>query len=347
MTVTANHSLEILAAGLLLLDQGTTVANAGGTITVGGTATLVLNHATIDGGTINDYSTVSGSVVAGHIDVTGNSTISDASLNYGDVKIEQGITLTLDNVAVNGTSIEVDSPVRNAPGDLILQNGTTVTDSQLTIDGNDLLTLKGAAINGGTITDNGIIDAISGSSTIGAGATIHNHGTIEATGGMLTIHGGIVNDGVLKAEGGTLVIDGDITGAGTAVIGNGGTLDLGGADAQTTTFDGLGTLKLEASSNFTGTINGLGSIDLAGTVVTSAFFDGSTLLVTASRLRLIFRCLRATRLLSRAMAPAEPSSRSCRRCSASGRLRRPPASKAQRFISASPIPSPVRAWPAS
>ncbi len=279
VTVTANHTLEILAAGLLLLDQGTTVANAGGTITVDGTATLMLNHATIDGGTIDDYNTVSGSVVAGLIDVTGDSTISGASLNYGDVKIEQGISLTLDNVAVTGTSIEVDSPVRSSPGDLILENGTTITDSQLTVDSNDLLTLKGATINGGTLTDNGIVDAIGGSNTIEAGTTVHNHGTIEATGGTLTIYGAIVNDGVLKAEGGTLVIDGDVTGTGTAIIGNGGTLDLAGADAQTITFDGPGTLKLEASSNFTGTISGLASIDLAGTVATSAYFDGSTLLV--------------------------------------------------------------------
>ena len=46
--------------------------------------------------------------------------------------------------------------------------------------------------------------------------------------------------------------------------------------------NGVGTLKLEASSSFTGTIDGLATgdiIDLTNTVVTNAYFDGSTLFV--------------------------------------------------------------------
>ena len=42
--------------GALTLDLGTTVDNTGGTIAIDGTGTLTLDDATIDGGTINDYS---------------------------------------------------------------------------------------------------------------------------------------------------------------------------------------------------------------------------------------------------------------------------------------------------
>ena len=64
----------------------------------GGT-TLKLNGAAINGGIVNDN---------GLIDVTADSSINgtetNALLNNGGVMVESGVTLTLDNVTVNGTT---------------------------------------------------------------------------------------------------------------------------------------------------------------------------------------------------------------------------------------------------
>ncbi len=256
--VTNTGSLQAIGDGTVKLTD-TTVTNTDGvegdptgTVTVESGSTFILAGAVINGGSLGN---------AGQIDIGGAGNALD------------GVTVTANH------GLEILSG-----GTLLLDLGTTIDNAGgiITVDGTATLTLNGAAIEGGTINDSGIIDAVGGSNTIGAGTAVINYGTIEATGGTLAIHAAIVNAGTLKAEGGTLVVDGDISGTGTATIGNGGTLDLGGADAQTVTFDGLGTLRLEASSHFTGTISGLAAgdiIDLAGTVVTSAYFEGTTLYV--------------------------------------------------------------------
>ena len=88
------------------LDVEVAIANAGGMIQVDGRATLKLNGATINGGTITDNGT---------IDVTADSSINGttsgappvttyALLNNGGVTVESGVTLTLDNVTVTGTT---------------------------------------------------------------------------------------------------------------------------------------------------------------------------------------------------------------------------------------------------
>jgi hypothetical protein len=74
---------------------------------VGNGSTLTLNGATITDGTINDYTSVpSGAIIPGDIDITGSSTINGgASLNNGNVTIESGQALTLDDVTVTGTTV--------------------------------------------------------------------------------------------------------------------------------------------------------------------------------------------------------------------------------------------------
>ncbi|WP_334405011.1 hypothetical protein [Bradyrhizobium sp. AZCC 2289] len=57
-TVTANHMLEILSGGALLVDQGSTIANGGGTVMVDVGGSLTLNSATITGGTVANYGTI-------------------------------------------------------------------------------------------------------------------------------------------------------------------------------------------------------------------------------------------------------------------------------------------------
>ena len=45
-----------------------------------------------------------GTIIGGTIDVTGDSTIGSADLNNGDVTVASGVTLTLDNDTVTGTT---------------------------------------------------------------------------------------------------------------------------------------------------------------------------------------------------------------------------------------------------
>jgi fibronectin-binding autotransporter adhesin len=241
--VTNASAVAILALGVLTLDHLTTVDNTGGIITVYGTATLALNDATISGGTINDYSAAPsppGGIVAGEIDVTGSSTISGAGLNHGQVTIESGVTLTLDNDTVTGTHF-----TDTAAGAIIqVDGGTTLKLSGVTIDGGTIndysaapsppggivageidvtgsSTISGASLNHGQITiESGVVltldnDTVTGTyfTDTASGATIQVDGgtTLKLSG--VTINGGIVNDFNIDGLGNTVAGDIDITGS--------------------------------------------------------------------------------------------------------------------------------------
>jgi hypothetical protein len=219
--VTANHALEVLGHGALLLDLGTTIAN--GTITVDGTAKLTLNDATISGGILNDFSTVSGVVVAGDIEVAGSSKVNGgAVLNNGNVTVEAA-TLTLDNVTVNGSTVTEQ-----------------VTGSLVQIDGGDTLTLEGNATIQGAST--AVKGAISNAGTIEvAAAAVLRNDTLTNTTGTLqiddsqtltlndaTISGGTINDFSPPPVGTTgSVIPGDIDIIGASTINGGAVLNQG------------------------------------------------------------------------------------------------------------------------
>jgi VCBS repeat-containing protein len=255
-TITNTGIIEVLALGVLTLDQLTTVANAGGTIAIDGTGTLTLDDATINGGIIDDYSTVSGNIVAGDIDVTGSSTISGASLNHGNVTVERGQTLTLDNVTVTGTTIS--------------ETGAT---SIVQIDGGTTLKLNGATIDGGTINDY---------STAASGSIIA--ADIDVTGSS-TISNAILNKGdVTIANGATLTLDDDtVNGTTFTAVATGSIIQVDGHDALT-----LNSVTINGGAVSIGTqahILTSGDVTLAGTSVanggTIEVHDG-TLKITGS-----------------------------------------------------------------
>jgi hypothetical protein len=225
-----------------------------------GTVLTLTGGATINGGTIND-GTASGTgdpTVFGSIDVIGPSTINNVFLNNGGIKIEHGISLTLDNDVVVGTGIEVDGTVSAPAGKLIVQNGTTISDSQLTIDSGGQMVLNHATINGGTITDNGTID-VTGDSSINGTTTGAPPVTTDAI---------LKNGGVTIESGQTLTLN-NVTVIGTAI-------EFAG------TYD---TLKIGQSSNFNGTIGGLAAgdaIDLNGVIYSSSEYAVWTQTATAN-----------------------------------------------------------------
>ncbi len=294
---------------------GTDITNT--LLTIDGGNTLALSGATIDGGTINDFSAgaTSGSIVAADIDVTGSSTISNAALNKGNVTVEANVTLTLDGSTVTGTSFD-----------------DTASGATIQLDGGDTLTLNNVSINGGAIDaftagPSGSIVAgdidVTGSSTIsnahlnngnvtlGSNVTLTLTNDTVAGAGFTDIASGatiqIVGDTVLDdvtISGGTL--DNTFNNTGTTITIDGGqTLTLrDGVTVSGGTLSNSGTLDIEsvAGATLNGvTITGGGDIEVDGIVQASTTplaleggtsITGGTLTVGASSGYLVVeRCL--------------------------------------------------------
>ena len=107
-----NGGVTVASGVTLTLDNdtvhGTFFNNtaSGAIIQIDDGTVLTLTGATMNGGTIND-GTASGTgdpALFGSIDVTGPSTISNAFLNNGRVTVASGVTLTLNNDTVTGTT---------------------------------------------------------------------------------------------------------------------------------------------------------------------------------------------------------------------------------------------------
>ena len=278
--VTNNHSIEVFAGSNLTLDAGTAVTNDG-TVTVDGTATLVLDSATINGGTLN---------IDGTLDSTGISAITNAGIhNTGTIEATSGI-LTIDptvavtfsnsgTIEANGGELDlIQQTVSNSGtleavnGSLLVLHNTTVNNTGGTVEAVDpgpvsisAVNLQDATINGGivaTIAD-GIINATGGTNAID-GAILNNAGTLEVTGGTLTIDAAstVHNTGVLEASGGNLIVDTAFSGS--AEIIGASLLELGANSASAYSSASIsfaaaatGTLQLDHAKTFGGTVVGL------------------------------------------------------------------------------------------
>ena len=246
-----------------------------------------LDHATIDGGTINDFITpASGSMIAGDIDVTGSSTISNAQLNNGRVTIGSNTTLTLSGDTVSGTSFidTADGATIRIDGastlDGVAITGGTVsnTDATLTVDADQTLTLQGGAtVIGGTVSNFGTV-AIEGASEVTLdGVTVTGTGTIQVDRAVPTTStplvledGTTITDGKLKvgtvevvavktAKGATLndvAVTNDnsieVFAASVLALGSGTIIDN---TKGIITVDGTGALTLSQATIDGGTIN--------------------------------------------------------------------------------------------
>lgn len=244
-------TIEVLASGALAIDQST-LGNAG-SVEVDTGGELILNDATITGGTING---------TGTIDVTGTSKIDGgATLSTSFVTIDAGQTLMLDDATVSGTAIT---------------NGGTVK-----VDANSKLTLAGASLTGGTLTVSGRL-ASSGTTTI-TDASILNSDLIESTlGGLLTLlattpAAAITNDETIRANGAELDINGEaVTNTGTLAAINDGTLKL----IATKVTNAGGAVSIESGSTLdlsSAIVNG-GTLTISGTLEsngTSAITDAN------------------------------------------------------------------------
>jgi hypothetical protein len=223
------------------------IANSGGVINVDDGAMLTLSGTTIYGGTIHDGTVAdTSSAVFGSIDVTGSSTISDSSLSDGGVTVAGGVTLTLDNDTVSGTTfidtatgatIQIDDgAILTLAGSTTINGGTInngtsgVTNDSMfgSIDLTGPTKISNASVNNGEVTvasgvvltlDNDIVSGTTFTDTA-SGATIQiDDGTVLTLTGNVTISGGNINDGTASGTG-TPAVFGDIDVIGPSTISN-------------------------------------------------------------------------------------------------------------------------------
>jgi len=231
-----------------------------GDLTVEGGVTLTLNGDTVCDVAIENGTVTSGGVTAGTIDVTGDTTFNDVTLDDGNLTVEGGVTLavegdatttTFDGVNVNdGGTILVDEGL---PTTLILENATTISGGgTLSIGSVGILDVEGSATLDGLTVDvctGGIVEV--GETTLGSVLTLDD-GTTVAGHGQLTINFG----NTLDVEKGKSYCDNGATLDGVKVQDN-GAIDIGdvacGAiltldDGATITGGGTAALLINARS---------------------------------------------------------------------------------------------------
>ena len=278
-SITSGGRIAIDSGQTLTLDNttldGIVVTASGATLQVDGGDKLTLSGTTIVGGTINDFSTVSGSIVAGTIDITGSSAITNnAVLNGGDVTIEAA-TLTLNDVMVSGTTITGE--VAGPSGSLIQVNsGDTLTlEGGASINRTDIINLGGIEVAGAATLNTDTLVNISGATlTVDGGDTL----TVS---GVVISGGTVIDSGTILVSCTTEILSATVNGAdGTITIDSGEALVLNAVTASGTTTDLLtvgigagGSIIVTAGSTPSeienATINGINAVTSGTTVITS------------------------------------------------------------------------------
>ncbi len=306
-----NTTLEVL--GALTVDQGSMIINgAGGKVQIDTTGQLMLNGATMKGGTLSGPGTIA--------TVGGADTFNNVAIAVGTtVNVTDNTTLDLIGTIANSGTIALnssgDTTQLEISGNVLLDGGGHVT---LTDNTHNAIVSGGSAA---TLTNS---DTITGAGTIGdTYLTLVNSGTIDATGthpltiGSLTvtnntgavleasaghtlqIDDNVLNDGLIAAgnTGGTSVavvnVTGNITGTGSIELFDNAKFEIGGSvsSGQIVNFEvsnGAAELILDDPHGFQGLVAGLveasseaaeNYIDLKGfaytaqTKVVSALFD--------------------------------------------------------------------------
>jgi fibronectin-binding autotransporter adhesin len=307
-TVTNSGTIEVLAGGVLTIDQGSTIDNNGGNITVDdasgglGAGKLLLNDVKITGGTITDNGT---------IEVTGDSTIKGgATVQGGTLSIDSGVTLTLDTdtltglLTITGGTVDLAADTTTVSGlttisDATVQDGTLSVDSGVTLT-LDTDTLTGLTVTGGSVDLAADTTTVSGPTTI-SDATVQDGtlsvdsgttltldtdtligltitgGTVDlatdttTVGGPTTISDATVQDGTLSVDSGTtLTLDTDTL---TGLTITGGTVDLA---TDTTTVSGLTTISDATVQDGTLSVDSGATLTLDTDTLTGLTITGGT-----------------------------------------------------------------------
>ncbi len=290
--VKSNHILEVLAGGALLLDLGTTVANAGGTVTVDGLATLTLDSASIDGGTVTDNGTIdlAGNAVlkngtlgnAGQINVsgTGNALDSETVANAGGVfKVTGTLTLDFDTsiaggILTNSGLVQIDSAAgATLDGVHVNNDAGTIQIDTISFDGK-LIVDDGTTITGGTLTIGslGLFEVETPKGATLDGVTVGNSGVVQVDAdSVLNLTGGTTITGGTITDNGTIDVLGDSTINGGALLQNGSVTVESGATLtlDDVTIDGTKITGTDATDTHVASLvqTGSGTVTLDGATI--------------------------------------------------------------------------------
>ena len=258
-TFTNQGTLEASAGGTLTL-QGGTFTNTGGTILATGTGSqVVLNGATITGGTLTSSSS---GVIVGENNAVLNGSSGALTISTGStLQVNNGQTLDVEGTITNNGALNLNSS--GSTTELLILAKTTLSGTgMLTLSNNASNLISGAAISD-TLTNQ---EVIQGAGNIGNGQmTLVNSGTINANqsaGLTVQANGGATNMGTVEATAGaTLSL------AGTPTVTNTGTLEAKGGSSL--------VLSGGSYANAGGTILATGSG--AQVVLNGATITGGTL----------------------------------------------------------------------
>jgi hypothetical protein len=227
-SITNSGTVELSGGKLKTLAE---IHNASGMLKVDAGATLVVDTATIDSGTLT---------IAGTLELDGTSVLQDGALNNSGTVTVKGTVEFANETVSNDKTIEIQ-----AGGALTLDQGTKVDNSSgiVIVDDGGRLVLDDAGMTGGTINNysgalGGAID-VTGDSKIDGNATLNKGAVTVEKGVMLTLDDvtvagtSITDNGSLKVStgrkltlsnttvaGGALNVSGKLDSSGTTTITN-------------------------------------------------------------------------------------------------------------------------------
>ncbi|MBR0877306.1 hypothetical protein ACVMGC_005067 [Bradyrhizobium barranii subsp. barranii] len=273
-TITNSGTIELSGGTLKTL---ATIQNAGGLLRADAGSTLIVDTATVDGGTVS---------ILGTLELDGTSLIENGTLNNSGTVNVKG-TVEFAHETVSNTAAGVIEVLAN--GWLTIHQGSSVTnDGQITVDASGKLIVNNATIGGaGAVIDTGGGDDEGGpvlNAGIRGAGTITNNGEIDLTGDAVLSGGILQNNTVFKASGARNALsDETVTNAGiievlangTLAIDPGSTVDNSSGDVIV---DGNAALTLDDATISGGAIKGAGTIDVTGA---SKIDSGATLSISA------------------------------------------------------------------
>ncbi|MET4388399.1 VCBS repeat-containing protein [Bradyrhizobium sp. F1.4.3] len=221
-TITNSGTIELSGGTLKTLAE---IHNAGGTLKADVGTTLIVNAATVDGGTVT---------IAGTLELDGTSLIENGTLNNSGAINVNG-TVEFAHETASNTSSGTIKVLAN--GWLTIDQGSTVAnDGNITVDAGGKLTVNGATISGGAVKGSGTID-VTGASKIDGGATLSTSAVladakltldgITVSGSTITDNSSIALDNTVKLEAGAKIQGASASAKGA--ITNTGTLEIAGA----------------------------------------------------------------------------------------------------------------------
>lgn len=257
-SITNSGTIELFGGTLKTLAE---IHNAGGSLKVDHGAMLIVDTATVDGGTVT---------ILGTLELDGTSLIENGTLNNsGAVNVKGAVEFAHETV-VNASLSTIEVWANSA---LTIDESSSVTNrGDVKVDASGKLIVTGATLDGGALTG--------GPGATGIG-TVTNNGELDLTGNAVLSNGILKNNSTLNVSGTGNTLNGEaVTNAGTIEV-LAGALAIGPGSTVNNSSGNVivdAALTLNGATISGGTIKGSGSIDVTG----GSKIDGNATLSTSA-----------------------------------------------------------------